>query len=71
MQRKTNLKLGKTCYKRHKLSAIRNFPKDTQSDPNKTLRSAIELENGICCHRAVFYENIIYLNELEILLFYL
>ena len=43
------------------------FPKDTQSDPNKTLRSAIELEKiGInVVIGPVFYENIIYLNELE------
>ena len=43
------------------------FPKDTQSDPNQTLRSAIELNNlGIkIVIGPVFYENLIYLNELK------
>ena len=47
---------------------IEIFPKDTQSDPNKTLKSAIELEKiGInLVIGPVFYENIIYLNELKI-----
>ena len=39
------------------------FPKDTQSDPNKTLRSAIELkELGInLVIGPVFYQNLAYL----------
>ena len=43
------------------------FPKDTRSDPNQTLRSAIELNNlGIkIVIGPVFYENLIYLNELK------
>jgi ABC-type branched-subunit amino acid transport system substrate-binding protein len=46
---------------------IEIYPKDTQSDPNKTLRSAIELEqmeiNLVI--GPVFYDNIIYLNEVS------
>jgi len=47
------------------------FPKDTQSDPNKTLRSAIELSKlGVnLVIGPVFYENLIYLNEINDLTF--
>ncbi len=46
---------------------LKIFPKDTQSDPNKTLRSAIELNNiGVnLVIGPVFYENLIYLNEVK------
>jgi len=47
------------------------FPKDTQSDPNKTLRSAIELSKiGVnLVIGPVFYENLIYLGEVKNLTF--
>ena len=47
------------------------FPKDTGSDPNKTLRSANELNNlGInLVIGPVFYENLIYLDEVKNLTF--
>ena len=47
------------------------FPKDTQSDPNKTLRAAIELNNlGVnLVIGPVFYKNLIYLDEVENLTF--
>ena len=47
------------------------FPKDTQSDPNKTLRAAIELNNlGVnLVIGPVFYENLVYLDELKNLTF--
>ena len=43
------------------------FLKDTQSDPNKTLRSAIELDKlGInLVIGPVFYENLAYLDEVK------
>ena len=46
---------------------IEIYPKDTQSDPNKTLRSAIKLEQmGInIVIGPVFYENIIYLDDIK------
>ena len=46
---------------------IEIYPKDTQSDPNITLRSALELEKmGIkLVIGPIFYENLIYLNEVE------
>ena len=46
---------------------IEIYPKDTQSDPNKTLLSAIELEQlGInLVIGPVFYKNLIYLNEVN------
>ena len=46
---------------------IEIFPKDTNSDPNKTLRSAIELNQmGInLIIGPVFYENLIYLDEVK------
>ena len=47
------------------------FPKDTKSEPNKTLRSAIELNKlGInLVIGPVFYDNIIYLDEVKDLTF--
>ena len=47
------------------------IPKDTKSDPNKTLRSAIELDKlGInLVIGPVFYKNLSYLNEVENLTF--
>ena len=47
------------------------FPKDTKSEPNKTLRSAIELNKlGInLVIGPVFYNNIIYLDEVKDLTF--
>ena len=46
---------------------IEIFPKDTKSDPNQTLRSAIELNQiGInLVIGPVFYENLAYLNEVK------
>src|SRR6056300_243232 len=46
---------------------IEIFPKDTNSDPNKTLRSAIELNQlGInLIIGPVFYKNLIYLDEVK------
>ena len=50
---------------------IEIFPKDTRSNPKKTLSSAIELSNqGInLVIGPVFYENLIYLNEVRELTF--
>ncbi len=50
---------------------IEIFPKDTESDPNKTLLSAIELQQqGInLVIGPVFYENLTFLNEVENLTF--
>ena len=47
------------------------FPKDTKSDPNKTLSSARELQKlGInLVIGPVFYENLIYLDQIENLTF--
>ena len=47
------------------------FPKDTESDPNKTLRSATELKQlGInLIIGPVFYDNLIYLEEVKDLTF--
>ncbi|SMF80496.1 ABC transporter substrate-binding protein [Candidatus Pelagibacter sp. HIMB1321] len=52
-------------------SKIEIFPKDTNSDPNKTLKSAIELNQmGInLIIGPVFYENLIYLDEVKDVLF--
>jgi len=46
---------------------IEIYPKDTKSDPNKTLRSALELENmGVeLVIGPIFYKNLIYLNEVK------
>ncbi len=50
---------------------IEIYPKDTKSDPNQTLRSAIELEQiGInLVVGPVFYENLIHLDEVESITF--
>ncbi len=69
-----NAKIGKQIIKATRLALkdidsnqIEIFPKDTQSDPNQTLRSAIELNQiGInLVIGPVFYENLVYLNEVE------
>ena len=46
---------------------IEIYPKDTKSDPNIALRSALELEKlGVTLVIGpVFYENLLYLNEIE------
>ncbi len=50
---------------------IEIFPRDTQSDPNKTLKSANELKQlGInLVIGPVFYKNLIYLDEIKDLIF--
>ncbi|MDC0416284.1 ABC transporter substrate-binding protein, partial [Candidatus Pelagibacter sp.] len=69
-----NSEIGKQIVKATQLALsdinsnnIEIFPKDTNSDPNKTLRSAIELEQlGInLIIGPVFYENLIYLDEVK------
>ncbi len=69
-----NSELGKQILKAIRMalkdlgnSQIEIYPRDTQSDPNKTLLSAIELENmGISLVIGpVFYENLIYLDEVK------
>ena len=69
-----NAEIGKQIVKATRLALkdinsenLEIFPKDTQSDP-KTLRSAVELEKlGInLVIGPVFYENLIYLDELKI-----
>ena len=47
------------------------YPKDTNSDPNKTLKSAIELKNiGVkIIIGPVFYKNLNYLNEVQDIIF--
>jgi len=69
-----NTEIGKQIIKATRLALndinsnkIEIFPKDTNSDPNKTLRSAIELNQmGInLIIGPVFYENIIYLDEVK------
>ena len=47
------------------------YPKDTNSDPNKTLKSAIELKNiGVkIIVGPVFYKNLNYLNEVQDIIF--
>jgi len=69
-----NANIGKQIIKATRLALkdinsdkIEIFPKDTQSDPNKTLRSAIELSQlGIkLVIGPVFYENLSYLEEVE------
>ena len=46
---------------------IEIYPKDTQSDPNKALQSAIKLQKmGVnIVIGPVFYKNIIYLDEIK------
>ena len=67
-------KIGKQIIKATRLALkdinsdkIEIFPKDTQSDPNKTLKSAFELKQlGInLILGPVFYENLIYLDEVK------
>ena len=69
-----NSEIGKQIIKATRLALkdinsdkIEIFPRDTQSDPNKTLKSAIELNNlGInLVIGPVFYENLTYLNEVQ------
>ena len=69
-----NSKLGKQILNSTRLAIkdinsnqIEIYPKDTNSDPNKALQSAIKLEQmGInIVIGPVFYENIIYLDEVE------
>ncbi len=73
-----NAEIGKQIIKATRLALkdinsdkIEIFPKDTQSDPNKTLRSAYELKNsGInLIIGPVFYENLVYLDEAKSLTF--
>ena len=73
-----NAKIGQQIVKATRLALkdinsdkLEIFPKDTKSDPNKTLRSAIELNKlGInLVIGPVFYNNIIYLDEVKDLTF--
>ena len=73
-----NAEIGKQIIKATRLALkdinsnkIEIFPKDTYSNPKKTLSSAIELSNqGInLVIGPVFYENLIYLNEVKNLTF--
>jgi len=74
-----NSKLGKQILNSTRLAIkdinsnqIEIYPKDTNSDPNKALQSAIKLEQmGInIVIGPVFYENIIYLDEVKNITFY-
>ena len=69
-----NAEIGKQIVKATRMalkdinsSKIEIYPKDTKSDPNKTLRSAIELDSmGInLVIGPIFYENIVYLDEVN------
>ena len=69
-----NAEIGKQIVKATRLAlkdinsgTLEIFPKDTQSDPNKTLRAAIELSNlGVnLIIGPVFYDNLIYLDEVK------
>ena len=69
-----NSKLGEQIIKAVRLALkdinnnqIEIYPKDTQSDPNKTLISALELEKiGInLIIGPIFYDNLIYLNQVD------
>ena len=69
-----NSEIGKQIVKATRLALsdinsdkIEIFPRDTQSDANKTLKSAIELKQlGInLILGPVFHENLIYLDEVE------
>ena len=73
-----NSKIGKQIVQATRLALkdinsnkIEIFPKDTASDPNKTLLSAMELQQqGInLVIGPVFYKNLTYLNEVENLTF--
>ena len=61
------IKATRMALKDIKTDQIEIYPKDTQSDPNKTLMSAIEFEqmeiNLVI--GPVFYKNLIYLNEVN------
>ena len=69
-----NAEIGKQIIKATRLALkdinsdrIEIFPKDSQSDPNKTLKSANELKQlGVnLVLGPVFYKNLIYLNEVK------
>ena len=69
-----NAELGKQIVKATKLALgdidaeqIEIYPKDTRSDPNKTLRSAIEFQrDGInLVIGPIFHKNLIFLNEIS------
>ena len=69
-----NSKLGQQIVKATKMALndidnnqIEIYPKDTNSDPNQTLRSALELEKmGVnIVIGPIFYNNLIYLNEVK------
>jgi len=73
-----NAEIGKQIIKATRLALsdiksdkIEIFPRDTQSDPNQTLKSANELkELGInLVVGPVFYKNLIYLDEIKDLIF--
>ncbi len=73
-----NSEIGKQIVKATRLALkdinsdkLEIFPKDTQSDPNKTLSSAIELNKlGInLVIGPVFYKNLLYLDEVQDLTF--
>ena len=73
-----NSEIGKQVLKATRLAlkdinsdALEIFPKDTKSNPNQTLDSAIELDRlGVnIVIGPVFYENLIYLNEVKNLTF--
>ena len=73
-----NAEIGKQIIKATRLALkdinsdkLEIFPKDTQSNPNQTLRSAYELKNiGInLIIGPVFYENLAYLDEAKNLTF--
>jgi ABC-type branched-subunit amino acid transport system substrate-binding protein len=73
-----NAEIGKQIVKATRLALkdinsdkLEIFPRDTQSNPNKTLSSAIELSQlGVnIVLGPVFYENLVYLNELKNLTF--
>ncbi len=73
-----NAKIGKQIVKATRLALkdinsenLEIFPKDTQSDPKITLRSAKELEKlGVnLVIGPVFYENLVYLDEIKNLTF--
>ncbi|MBD1137245.1 ABC transporter substrate-binding protein [Pelagibacterales bacterium SAG-MED43] len=73
-----NAKIGKQIVKATRLALkdissekLQLFPKDTQSDPNKTLKSANELKQlGVnLVIGPVFYKNLIYLDEVKDLTF--
>ena len=73
-----NAEIGKQIIKATRLALkdinsdiLEIFPKDTQSNPKKTLSSAIELKKiGVnLVIGPVFHKNLIYLNEIEDLTF--